>query len=273
MNLVEILTKSKKTEMLRRPELCLPPRIYFYLTHECNYTCDHCYIGSGPGKQNTRFEKELALRTIQELKGAELISFPGGEPTMHPEFFDIVDAALDVAKNVEVFTNGRNLFLLEQGIDRLAGYDSRLTVYVSADTFHLKHKGAEQAIRKATHKAREWTCSELPNISFISYDISQEKSEATVTRLGLNGLAETGVIFGNIGRATHLTGDFRIQEDKQVYYGNIHITYSAVCASEEAVIASHAGEDHPGIMGMISPDNKDPLQTTKILNNFLKQYK
>ena len=68
------------------------------ITQSCNLTCPTCYAGSSP--QNKTFmsiEKfESTIDGLLEMgKGeADLIQLSGGEPTIHPDFFDIVKICL-----------------------------------------------------------------------------------------------------------------------------------------------------------------------------------
>ena len=66
---------------------------------------------------------------------ADLIQLSGGEPTIHPDFFDIVKMAVDKGiKQVYVNTNGL-LMAKSEFAERLATMGSKVSVYLQFDGF------------------------------------------------------------------------------------------------------------------------------------------
>jgi 7,8-dihydro-6-hydroxymethylpterin dimethyltransferase len=65
------------------------------INQHCNLTCPVCFADSSPQKTT-----HLPLATIERMLDAlvasegepDLVQLSGGEPTLHPEFFDILDA-------------------------------------------------------------------------------------------------------------------------------------------------------------------------------------
>ena len=109
------------------------------ITQSCNLTCPTCYAGSSP--QNKSFMSvEQFTNTLDGLlakgKGdADLIQLSGGEPTIHPEFFQIVEIALEKGiKQVYINTNAIKLSRREFA-ERVASYGSRVSVYLQFDGF------------------------------------------------------------------------------------------------------------------------------------------
>lgn len=75
------------------PADCLssPSKVYFEITRRCNLKCKYCYNNS-----HVDFSKELGKEQIFKLiddlynAGTFEIRLTGGEPTLHPDFFEIV---------------------------------------------------------------------------------------------------------------------------------------------------------------------------------------
>lgn len=112
------------------------------ITQSCNLTCPTCYAGSSP--QNKSFlsvEDFTAMldNLLDQGKGnADLIQLSGGEPTIHPEFFTLVEIALEKGiKQVYINTNGIRL-AQRKFAERLASYGSRVSVYLQFDGFREK---------------------------------------------------------------------------------------------------------------------------------------
>jgi MoaA/NifB/PqqE/SkfB family radical SAM enzyme len=87
-------------------------RIHLELTNICDFNCVFCpktFMTRKPGYMDT----ELALRAISEIGKhgmAEKVTFHVmGEPTLHPDFFDILDHAASENVPVGLTTNGGGL--------------------------------------------------------------------------------------------------------------------------------------------------------------------
>lgn len=86
-------------------------QVYLLLTRQCNLTCTHCIRSSSP-LQKEMMDKSLALRVLDSLHfhGSEaILMISGGEPTLHPDFGEIVAAGLARFRQVVVNTNGLRL--------------------------------------------------------------------------------------------------------------------------------------------------------------------
>ena len=75
------------------------------LGHECNHQCKFCTVyGTNEPTLSTEEVKELISST-----DAYTIVFTGGEPTIRPDFIELVKFADSLGKNVEVQTNLSNI--------------------------------------------------------------------------------------------------------------------------------------------------------------------
>lgn len=88
------------------------------LTYRCNLKCVHCYL-----TPNDPYRKEMptdewirAIREMTEL-GAMYIVITGGEPTLYPGFWDILEELKRQNILIRLFTNATTLD--EEDIDRL----------------------------------------------------------------------------------------------------------------------------------------------------------
>jgi len=60
------------------------------ITNRCNLHCRHCYIGNGLNQDLTIETIEMALEEFEQMQGLRLL-LSGGEPFMHPFFWQIND--------------------------------------------------------------------------------------------------------------------------------------------------------------------------------------
>ena len=80
------------------------------ITDHCNLSCPVCYADSGPHRPGFRdlVTVELMLDAVVSNEGEpDVVQLSGGEPTLHPEFFAILDAARRrPIKHLMLNTNG-----------------------------------------------------------------------------------------------------------------------------------------------------------------------
>ncbi len=117
---------NASTKRLNAP-VCLT----WQITSACNLKCDHCLAGGG--RQNT--DEELGIneifRFIDDIAEMRVfyVNIGGGEPLLHPRFFDIVDYTMKKGVYVQFSTNGT---LVDQSTARQIA-DRGLRVQVSLD--------------------------------------------------------------------------------------------------------------------------------------------
>ena len=93
-------------------DLGAPLYIAWQVTNECNLACLHCIEESGPGKA---FHDELSdadvFRFLEQAMDLEVpyLSFSGGEPMVHPRFFDLVEYVCGRNGQLKIETNGHYL--------------------------------------------------------------------------------------------------------------------------------------------------------------------
>jgi len=93
-------------------DLAAPLYIAWQITNECNFACLHCIEESGPGKA---FADELDATKVFDVLGQLMdhevpyLSFSGGEPMLHPRFFDMVEHVCTRGAQLKIETNGHYL--------------------------------------------------------------------------------------------------------------------------------------------------------------------
>ena len=83
------------------------------ITQSCNYDCPVCFASSGTSLKHKHLDFETIKEMIHTLLKSEgkvdLIQISGGEPTIHPDIFEIVDYAKKTGKiqTIMMNSNGR----------------------------------------------------------------------------------------------------------------------------------------------------------------------
>jgi len=105
----------------------------------CNLRCPVCYAASGPERQQFRTlpQIEKMLDAVVRNEGhPDVVQLSGGEPTLHPDFFTIVEMAkARPIKHLMVNTNGIRIAQEEDFIKRLADVREDFEVYLQFDSF------------------------------------------------------------------------------------------------------------------------------------------
>ncbi|HXI86983.1 MAG TPA: radical SAM protein [Parvularculaceae bacterium] len=116
----------------------------------CNLTCPVCFAGSSTNRteQRSLSEVEKMLDALVEAEGEpDLLQISGGEPTIHPDFFAILDAAkARPIRHLMVNTNGVKIARDPEFADRLATYMPRFEIYLQFDSLR---RGALMELRGA----------------------------------------------------------------------------------------------------------------------------
>ncbi len=120
------------------------------VTDHCNLRCPICYADSGPHRPGFR-----DLATIERMLDAvvanegepDVVQISGGEPTIHPEFFAILDAAKRrPIRHLMVNTNGLRIAKEPGFAKRLAEYQPGFELYLQFDSLRDE---VHQALRGA----------------------------------------------------------------------------------------------------------------------------
>lgn len=120
-------------------------RLWVYSNFDCNLACDYCCAQSSPKAEARRFPVDLArdvFAEFRELDGREVF-LTGGEPFMHPDLGDLVQAAEGLERTVLT-----NAMILGRGRRRetLEALDRSVALQVSLDSatpdLHDQQRGA-----------------------------------------------------------------------------------------------------------------------------------
>lgn len=143
MQISELKRSQLETVALHRDSLRTSPRLrwlFFEITDRCNLECRHCGSNcSAEGQNLTVSDIEKVLGTIGPDK--PMICLTGGEPMMHPDFFDIAERIRDMGflwgmtTNATLIDDDTALKLRDAGMS---------TVSVSLDGMERSHDELRQ---------------------------------------------------------------------------------------------------------------------------------
>jgi radical SAM protein with 4Fe4S-binding SPASM domain len=84
------------------------PIVVWNITRTCNLRCVHCYSDSMAARYPGELDWEQMRSVVRDLAAYQVPSLllSGGEPLIHPRFFDLVDLATDAGLKLTISTNG-----------------------------------------------------------------------------------------------------------------------------------------------------------------------
>ncbi|MBD1846618.1 radical SAM protein [Cyanobacteria bacterium FACHB-63] len=119
------------------------------VSDRCNLSCPICYADSGveelshsnyPRRDRSLAVIEQMLDNIVANEGEpDIVQISGGEPTIHPEFFEILNIAKQKPiKHLMINTNGIKIAQDREFCKRLSDYMPGIEVYLQFDSFEEK---------------------------------------------------------------------------------------------------------------------------------------
>jgi uncharacterized radical SAM superfamily Fe-S cluster-containing enzyme len=131
------------------------------INEHCNLTCPVCFADSSPARG-----KHLPLPVIERMVDAlvasegepDLVQLSGGEPTLHPDFFAVLEAVrARPVRHIMINTNGLRLAQEPDFVARLAEGKRGLEIYLQFDSLErdalMELRGAD--LRRVRQQALE----------------------------------------------------------------------------------------------------------------------
>ena len=166
------------------------------LTYACNLSCVHCLSSSG-----RRDPRELSTAecqaVIDELERMQVfyVNIGGGEPTVRPDFWDLVDYATQHHVGVKFSTNG--VKITPEVAARLAGSDY-VDVQISLD-------GATADVNDAVRGPGSYATALRAMTNLAAAGFRGFKISVVVTRQNVSQLDEFKAIADRFGAQLRLT--------------------------------------------------------------------
>lgn len=150
------------------------------VTDACDLRCPTCYAGSAPGGKHHELSviEGMLDAVVRNEAEPDVVQLSGGEPTLHPEFWAIMDACRRrPIRHLMINTNGVRLARDDGFAERLASYGPGLEVYLQFDS---RKEHALRALRGEDLRTRRERALERLNAVGLSTTL------VVTVRKGLN---------------------------------------------------------------------------------------
>lgn len=176
--------------------LSAPICLTWELTYACNLACVHCLSSSGR-RDPRELDTGEARRVIDELAAMQVfyVNVGGGEPTVRPDFFELLDYAVEHGVGVKFSTNGVRI----DGATarRLAGTDY-VDVQVSID-------GADPDTNDAVRGQGSFATARRAMDNLAAAGFRGFKISVVLTRHNVDQLDDLEALAGGYGAQLRIT--------------------------------------------------------------------
>ncbi|MFD3703751.1 mycofactocin radical SAM maturase [Nocardia sp. NPDC058658] len=195
---LEVAEASEGGRLIDRFEsgLAAPICLTWELTYACNLSCVHCLSSSGRRDPN-ELSTEQCKALIDEFERMQIfyVNIGGGEPTVRPDFWELVDYATAHNVGVKFSTNG--VRINEEVAARLAASDY-VDVQISLD-------GADAAVNDAVRGPGSYDTAIRALSNLYDAGFKDAKLSVVATRHNISQLDEFKAIADKYGATLRLT--------------------------------------------------------------------
>jgi mycofactocin biosynthetic radical S-adenosylmethionine protein MftC len=176
--------------------LAAPICLTWELTYACNLACVHCLSSSGrrDARELTTAESRQVIDTLQRM-GVFYVNIGGGEPTVRPDFWELVDYASAHRVGVKFSSNG--IRIDAAAARRLAASDY-VDVQISVD-------GATPEVNDAVRGAGSYATAVRAMDNLNAAGLAGFKLSVVVTRHNVCQLDELKALADRFGAQLRLT--------------------------------------------------------------------
>lgn len=168
----------------------------FHLTDRCQLNCDHCL--RDPGKKPQDLSFALIERLIGEAKrvyNTPEVAMTGGEPTLHPDFFRILDVIVEHEMTWRIVTNAEKF-------DRLiAGIQEKPERFAALRLLNISLDGADEKTHDGIRGSGSFrkVVGAVTQAKFLNIDVNLQM---TLNKRNVHQIEEFALLASHIGAAS-----------------------------------------------------------------------
>ena len=180
----------KHKKRLKRGEF-FPPYLYISIINSCNLRCQGCWVDVAHKQQKIDVDALNRMINTAKKMGNSFFGLLGGEPFMHKELFEVLEAHRDVY--FQVFTNGH--FITDEVAKRLRKCGN-VTPLVSVEGSEIvsDERRGKAGVLSATMKGLQH-CLDNKVMTGVCTSLCQTNFEDLLTEKWVDRLIEMGVMY------------------------------------------------------------------------------
>jgi mycofactocin biosynthetic radical S-adenosylmethionine protein MftC len=246
---IRTASRPKLTDQLKAG-LDAPICLTWEITYGCNLACIHCLSSSGrrDPRELTTAEAKAVIDELHDLQ-VFYVNIGGGEPTIRPDFYDLVDYSVSKAVGVKFSTNGSTINA--ERAARLAGMDY-VDVQISID-------GADAATNDAVRGHGSYASARGAMDHLAAAGFGPFKISVVMTRHNIDQLDDFEALADGYGAQLRLTrlrpsgrgadtwGQLHPTQEQQITLYRWLIDRPGVLTGDSFFHLSALGEPLPGL--------------------------
>ncbi len=169
------------------------PKVIVNLTYRCNNRCRFCAVGDRPAR-DAHLPAVVAALEAQHARGARLLDIDGGEPSLHPDLFEVIAVGRRLGfEHIGLITNGRRC-----AYPAFAGRVSTSGVDEVLVSLHAGQAHIHDSLTRAPGSF-EQTLAGLGNLLTALGDPDRLAVNTTLVAENLAGLDAMGQLLADLG--------------------------------------------------------------------------
>jgi MoaA/NifB/PqqE/SkfB family radical SAM enzyme len=181
---------QKHKRRLKRGQF-FPPYLYISMINSCNLECQGCWVDVTAPQQKIDLAAMNRMITEAKAMGNSFFGLLGGEPFMHGELFDVLEAHRDVY--FQIFTNGH--FITDETAERMRrlGNASPLVSIEGSEVVSDERRGGKRVWSKSMQGLQH--CLDNRLLTGVCTSVCQSNIDDLLTEEWIDRLIEMGVLY------------------------------------------------------------------------------
>ncbi len=190
MGVKGLVSVQKHKRRLRRGQF-FPPYLYISIINSCNLRCQGCWVDVAHKQHKIEVDALNRMISTAKRQGNSFFGLLGGEPFMHKELFDVLEAHPDAY--FQVFTNGH--FITEEVAKRLrkCGNVTPLISVEGSEIISDQRRGKE-GVFSATMQGLQ-NCLDNRVMTGVCTSLCQSNFDDLLTEKWVDRLIDMGVLY------------------------------------------------------------------------------
>ena len=152
-----------------------------FISLRCTQACAHCLYGCSP-EYGDHMSWEVFTQSVSIAEESQITSlnFFGGEPLLNPQFFPMLQTALEKKFSLILATNCRPLAkkeFLTKFLDITKQYKERIVVVTARDKFHLRYFDPAEIINRLRNESYNVTVNDYSDHTVLLSEYNANNRE------------------------------------------------------------------------------------------------
>lgn len=166
-----------------------PPFLYISILNSCNLRCQGCWVDVDKPREALRLDELNKIVNDAKKHGNAFFGVLGGEPFMHPELFDFLDAHPDCY--FQVFTNGQMITAKAAATLRKLGNATPLVSVEGSETVSNERRGGKDVLNRTLRGLQN--CLDAKLLTGVATSLCKTNIDDLLSEAWLQKLIDMGV--------------------------------------------------------------------------------